>query len=332
MNAINNTFIPYPLQFSSALFEKIWGGSAISELKQQSVDSLHIGESWEIYSKNCISNGAYVGLTLEELIKKYPLEMTGNNQEHSEFPLLVKLLDAREWLSVQVHPDDTLADVLEGEPRGKTECWYILKAEPDAEIVYGLKNGVSKQQYQYALNSGNDIELLHKVKVKKGDFIYVPAGTIHAIGPGIVLYELQQTSDTTYRLYDWDRYGNDGNPRELHIEKGVISMIEYASNIAKVEVKPMTVKTGISKTDLITSQYFCLSHFSIEHAHIECSLQNKAGLITVIGGAPLIIPTHQGDCIINSGYSAFIPAAMKSIVCRNDSTMPTEFLFAQENI
>jgi mannose-6-phosphate isomerase len=269
---------------------------------------------------------------LEDVIQQYPLEMIGYHHKNGEFPLLVKLLDAREWLSVQVHPDDTLADVLEGEPRGKTECWYILKAEPDAEIIYGLKNGISKQQYQYALNSGNDLELLHKVKVQKGDFIFVPAGTIHAIGPGIVLYELQQTSDTTYRLYDWDRCGIDGNPRELHIEKGIISMIEYASNSAKVDIKPIVLKPGIIKTELISSQYFCLSLFSIEHAHIECSLQNKAGLITVIGDEPLILKTNQGDYIIKSGYSAFVPAAMKSIVCSNNSARKTEFLFAQQNI
>jgi mannose-6-phosphate isomerase len=332
MSTINNTFIPYPLQLESALFEKIWGGSAISALKQQAEDLLHIGESWEIYSKNYISHGAYAGLTLEDVIQQYPLEMIGYHHKNGEFPLLVKLLDAREWLSVQVHPDDTLADVLEGEPRGKTECWYILKAEPDAEIIYGLKNGISKQQYQYALNSGNDLELLHKVKVQKGDFIFVPAGTIHAIGPGIVLYELQQTSDTTYRLYDWDRCGIDGNPRELHIEKGIISMIEYASNSAKVDIKPIVLKPGIIKTELISSQYFCLSLFSIEHAHIECSLQNKAGLITVIGDEPLILKTNQGDYIIKSGYSAFVPAALKSIVCSNNSARKTEFLFAQQNI
>ena len=170
------------------------------------------------------------------------------------------------------------------------------------------------------------------MKVKKGDFIFVPAGTIHAIGPGIVLYELQQTSDTTYRLYDWDRCGIDGSPRELHIEKGIISMIEYASNSAKVEIKPIVLKPGIIKTELISSQYFCLSLFSIEHAHLECSLQNKAGLITVIGDEPLILHTDQGEYIIKSGYSAFVPAAMKSIVCSNNSARKTEFLFAQQNI
>jgi len=329
--SMSDTFIPYPLLFEPALFEKVWGGSAIQTLKQGHNSRELIGESWEIFWKNRIVNGEYAGASLGELIARYTLEMTGSLQSSQEFPLLVKLLDAHEWLSVQVHPDDILADVLEGQPRGKTECWYIIQADLGAQIVYGLKSGTTKQEYQYALNHGSDKDLLNIVAVQTGDFIFVPAGTIHAIGPGILLYELQQTSDTTYRLSDWDRVGLDGKLRELHIEKGLISMIEPASNIVVIDGISTDLNSGITMKQLISSEYFSLKHYTLEHNAFNVSMNQKAGLLTVIGNTPISLSGGFDTIIVHPGYTTFLPACLETLTIVSDTALSTEFLFAQEN-
>src|SRR4051812_25265131 len=207
----------YPLLFAPSLHEKVWGGQQLeSRLGKVPPSDQPIGESWEIYWKNRVANGEFRGKTLGDLIAEHPEEMVGSKNADPEFPLLIKFLDAQDWLSVQVHPDDKLALELEGEPRGKTECWYIIDATPDAQIAYGFSEQLDAASYRKAIEAGRSKEVLQYVRVAPGDFIYLPAGQLHAIGPGILLYELQQTSDTTYRLYDWDRMGLDGKPRELH--------------------------------------------------------------------------------------------------------------------
>ena len=211
-----------PLFLQSVMQEKIWGGTHLRDVFGYDIPSDHVGEYWGAISAHpngvsTIKNGRYAGQTLDVLYAEHR-ELFGNRQE-PVFPLLTKILDANDWLSVQVHPDDAYGLEHEGE-LGKTECWYIIAAEPGAEIIYG-HNAKSKEELRQQIESKDWENLLTKVPVKAGDFFYVPSGTMHAIGAGILVLETQQSSDTTYRVYDFDRKDDQGNLRELHLEKSI---------------------------------------------------------------------------------------------------------------
>ena len=207
-----------PLFLQSVMQEKIWGGTHLRDVFGYDIPSDHVGEYWAISAHpngvSTIKNGRYAGQTLDVLYAEHR-ELFGNRQE-PVFPLLTKILDANDWLSVQVHPDDAYGLEHEGE-LGKTECWYIIAAEPGAEIIYG-HNAKSKEELRQQIESKDWENLLTKVPVKAGDFFYVPSGTMHAIGAGIMVLETQQSSDTTYRVYDFDRKDDQGNLRELHLD------------------------------------------------------------------------------------------------------------------
>ncbi|MEE1424949.1 MAG: mannose-6-phosphate isomerase, class I, partial [Streptococcus salivarius] len=203
-----------------------------------------------------IKNGRYAGQTLDALYAEHR-ELFGNRQE-PVFPLLTKILDANDWLSVQVHPDDAYGLEHEGE-LGKTECWYIIDAEPGAEIIYG-HNAKSKEELRQQIESKDWENLLTKVPVKAGDFFYVPSGTMHAIGAGILVLETQQSSDTTYRVYDFDRKDDQGNLRELHLEKSidVLNIGEPANS------RPVTTKVDdLKSTLLVASDFFAVYKWEI---------------------------------------------------------------------
>lgn len=302
----------YPFLFEQVLLEKVWGGHSIHQWKYGESTPKAIGESWEIHTKNVIANGEYAGKTLQEVIDSYPLEMTGR-VDSIEFPLLVKLLDAREWLSVQVHPDDQLAMELEGEPRGKTECWFILAAEDGAKIQYDLKKGSSIQDYADSIQNGRPTEQLEFLEVKSGDVIFVPAGTVHAIGPGIMLYELQQTSDTTYRLYDWDRPGLDGKLRELHIEKG-LKCSRSGAGIFPYQQYPIHEDAhGNTVKCLVNEQYFKLEQIMLGTYPLEYQLHQRAKLITNIGEHDLHILHSDSATVLPRAQSAFLPSGLDQL-------------------
>lgn len=302
----------YPLLFNQVLLEKVWGGHSIHQWKFGEKTPGSIGESWEIHTHNIISNGVFAGKTLQEVIDAYPLELTGRS-EAIEFPLLVKILDAQEWLSVQVHPDDALALELEGEPRGKTECWFILSAQDDAKIQYDLKNGISIQDYADSIEQDKPTEHLQFMNVKSGDVIFVPAGTVHAIGPGILLYELQQTSDTTYRLYDWDRPGLDGKSRELHIEKGLKCTRPGAGIFPYHQYPINTDAHGNSVQSLVNEQYFKLDTITLGSQPFDCSMNHRAKLITNIGEHVVHILHDESIESLPKAYSAFLPAELDNV-------------------
>jgi len=302
----------YPLLCNQVLLEKVWGGHSIHQWKYDVKTSETIGESWEIHTANIISNGEFKGKTLQEVIDMYPLEMTGRN-EAIEFPLLVKILDAQEWLSVQVHPDDALALELEGESRGKTECWYILSSEPHATIQYDMKKGIGIDEYAASIEQGKPTEQLQFLTVKAGDVIYVPAGTVHAIGPGILLYELQQTSDITYRLYDWDRPGLDGKLRELHIEKGLQCSRPGAGSFPYHQFPIQLDNHGNSMQVLVNEQYFMLERVIIGTQSFACALNQKAKLITNIGDGEVHIIHDESMITLHTAHSAFLPAGLQQV-------------------
>jgi mannose-6-phosphate isomerase len=219
----------YPLTFRPIFKERIWGGRSLETLYKKNLPpKVPIGESWEISDRpgdeSIIANGPLAGKTLRWLMENHGGELLGSAKPASggRFPLLCKILDARDKLSLQVHPPTDKADALGGEP--KTEMWHIADAAPDAELYVGLKRGVTRAQFEERIQTGGVAECFHRIPVRGGDTMFLPSGRVHAIGAGLVIFEIQQNSDTTYRVFDWNRVGLDGKPRELHVAQSLASI------------------------------------------------------------------------------------------------------------
>ncbi len=221
-----------PLKFIPILQEKIWGGTKLIDVlqKNNTLQSDIIGESWEVSTvKDAVSvvaEGIYKGKTLVDLIKEFPVELLGKKVAEkfpNEFPLLIKFIDAKQDLSIQLHPNNVLAQKRH-QSYGKTEMWYIMQADNNAEIIVGFKEEVDVKTYQKYLIEGKITEILNSEKVQEGDVYFIPTGRIHAIGAGVLLAEIQQTSDITYRIYDWERTDKNGKSRELHTEQALDAM------------------------------------------------------------------------------------------------------------
>jgi mannose-6-phosphate isomerase len=218
----------YPLTFHPLFKERVWGGRELERLYHKALPPLApIGESWEISDRpgdvSVIANGPLAGKDLRWLMENHPAELLGPASPHAgRFPLLIKILDARDKLSLQVHPPPREAAVLGGEP--KTEMWYIADATPGAELYVGLKRGATRAEIERKLQTGDVAECFHRVSVRPGDSMFLPSGRVHAIGAGLVIFEIQQNSDTTYRVFDWNRVGLDGKPRALHIKQSLASI------------------------------------------------------------------------------------------------------------
>lgn len=243
----------YPLTFEPIYKERIWGGTKLKDYLNKSFDGNKIGESWEIstvaHDVSVVSNGDFAGLNLNELIDNYPIEILGTLSIEKfglEFPLLFKFLDAKENLSIQVHPNDELAKKRHNS-FGKTEMWYVIQADNNAKLVVGFKNKTNKNDYLKHLKNKTLTSILNETPVKKGDTFFLETGTVHAIGAGVLIAEIQQTSDITYRLYDWDREDAKGNSRELHNDLAV-EAINYEVSNTKIEYKPKT-NVGVNLVD-----------------------------------------------------------------------------------
>lgn len=240
----------YILKFEPIYKERIWGGRNLEKLfKRKLPKDIKIGESWELADlpadKSRLAIGPDKGKTIDQLIKDWKSDLMGNIElEDGRFPLLVKFLDANDILSVQVHPDYEAAEHIGGGAQAKYEGWFVIEAKPDSFIYRGLKPGVTIRDVEQAIKRGELKELLLKVSAKKGDFFYLPAGTVHALGPGLVVAEIQTPSDTTFRLYDWGRVDpKTGKPRELHIDKALASIKLY--DWRAFELDPAIRTTGL---------------------------------------------------------------------------------------
>lgn len=251
----------YPLRLKASLHETIWGGRRLERdgWKQLPANDVSIGESWETELHTLVQNGSYADQSLGKVVEELGSSLLGTQAEKifgRRFPLLAKFIDANAQLSVQVHPNDDYARQYEGGKLGKTEFWYILAAEPDARIVYGFKAPTSREAVAQAINDVQLEQLLHEETVQAGDVIFVPAGTVHAIGKGVLLYELQEYSDVTYRLYDYGRLTASGTPRELHIDRSLeVSFYEVPR---RIKVHPVNISNHDHYEDrcLVACQYF----------------------------------------------------------------------------
>ena len=276
-----------------------WGGDGLRRVFGKDTPDGRTGESLEISAIPGLESRDEAGRTLTELIAQYGERLTGPGFA-SPFPLLLKLLDARDTLSVQVHPDDACAKRVENK-LGKTEAWHILYAVPGAQLVYGIVPGTDKETLLRASRAGRDVErLLRRVDVKAGDTFYIPAGTVHAIGKGIILYEIQQSSDVTYRFYDWERTDKNGNKRELHIQKAVdVTRTDVQMDAARgVEIAP-------GHRRLLHEQYFSLDRF--DDGVFEISRNEKRfAFLTAVKNCE--IAWDGGGMILPAGRSALLPA------------------------
>lgn len=257
----------YPLKFNPVFKEKVWGGNKIHDSFQYKGVPARCGEAWLLSgvagSETHVTNGFLAGNTINELVTVYMADLVGEevfNRYGDEFPVLIKIIDANQWLSVQVHPDDALAMERHG-MSGKTEMWYIIDAEPDAALISGLATGIDRNGFLLATETGNINKVLHYEKAEPGDIFYTPAGQVHAIGPGILLAEIQQTSDITYRIYDWDRKDKQGNSRELHLNEALDAIDYTPVDKVKTEYKPGKNKT----VPLVNSEYFNTSFIWLTH-------------------------------------------------------------------
>lgn len=289
-----------PLFLQSVMQEKIWGGTKLRDEFGYKIPSDKVGEYWAIsahpHGVSTIKNGRFAGMGLDQLYAEHR-ELFGNSSE-PVFPLLTKILDANDWLSVQVHPDDHYAMEHEGE-LGKTECWYVIAADEGAEIIYG-HNAKSREELRQQIEKKEWDKLLTKVPVKAGDFFYVPSGTMHAIGSGILILETQQSSDTTYRVYDFDRKDDEGNLRELHLEKS----IDVLNIGAPANSRPVTVKADdLTSTLLVASDFFAVYKWEVSGkvniektaAYSLVSMLAGRGVLTVDGET---YPIAKGDHFI----------------------------------
>jgi mannose-6-phosphate isomerase len=266
------------------------------------------GESWEMHDSARVVNGDLAGKTLADLLTTYGISLIGDQNDPSEgFPLLAKLLDADDWLSVQVHPNDEQARQLEGDPRGKTEAWIILATEPNSQLVIGVKPGTSREVVALAIRENRLEDLLVYQNVNAGDVLFIAAGTIHAIGPGILLYEIQQSSDMTYRLYDWGRMGLDRNPRPLHIEKSL--------QVSTVESLPVIVATpddGRLIMPLVRGQYFSTDLHRFNDPSTKLVLDTHGRffhILTCIEGE-IIVESGETAVTMQKGQTVLIPASL----------------------
>lgn len=261
----------YPLTFEPQLRHYLWGGRNLERLFGRSLPPGPAAESWEISAHPVLPtrvlHGAWQGRTLIEVQSELGRVLVGSRGRHlpcdGRFPLLVKLLDAAQDLSVQVHPDDAYACEHEDGDPGKTECWYILHAEPGVELIYGLAQDADSEQIRRAIAKGAISEWLCRLPIQAGDCVFVPAGTVHAITAGAVLVEIQQNSDATYRVYDWGRVDANGHPRELHIERA-LDVIAWQSSAPGV-VRPQLVSEGNGATlaRLVACPHFCVDQLDL---------------------------------------------------------------------
>ncbi|MGA8302063.1 MAG: type I phosphomannose isomerase catalytic subunit [Terriglobales bacterium] len=304
---------PYPLLISPMFDPRPWGAFDLAPIYPNHKFNEKIGEAW-LTGDNCIvANGPHSGRTLADLSKEFATELVGSAaRDQHRFPLLLKFLFPEEKLSVQVHPDDTTAQRF-GEPWGKTECWYVAHARPGAQIAVGLKAGVTRAQFEQAIHETRAEELLNWVNVYQGEMIYVAGGTVHTLGPGAVIVETQQQSDTTFRLYDY------GRPRPLHLEKGLASVKEQVAS-GKV-IRPAPVTKGKNRySEMIAAPYFTVDLYELQEAHefstSDTSGRNSVQILVAVEGCGIVEVQGKAPVTLAKGDAVIIPAAIGEFVVR----------------
>ena len=316
----------YPYVLAPKLTQQIWGGDALVTVYNQPGDpSAKLGESWECWDDNAVTNGPLAGRTVADLRAQLGADLLGDIDASRMFPILTKIIDARDWLSVQVHPDDAYAQRVEGKPFGKTECWYVLHADVGAELVLGWTHDTSRAEYLERVADGSLGDLLRRVPVNAGDAFYLPSGTLHAIGKGIVVFETQQASDLTYRIFDWNRVGGDGRPRELHVDKAA-DVLNYRRGergaIAPVEF----AFDNLQRTMLIADPRFCVERIVVGREPGSVATGDRP-LVAMALDRGLSIACDGGSAILEPYRTALIPAAARWATFTSTDGADAPFMF-----
>jgi mannose-6-phosphate isomerase len=324
-----------PLFFRPIVKQIVWGGRRLGHLLGKPIgDGSNYAESWEIVDhrsdQSVVESGPWAGKTLRQLIRDHNVELFGRHAGLDAFPLLLKYLDCNRVLSVQVHPDDAYAQRMPQPDLGKTEAWFIVDAQPGSRIYAGLKAGVDHQALQEAIRDGRTEEVLSVVEAQAGQCLFIPAGTIHALGDGLVVAEIQQSSDTTFRLFDWGRVGDDGQPRQLHIEEA-LQVTDFARG-------PVTVQqpdcTGDGFETLVQCDKFVLRQICFDGAYwqrasgakITVGGDHRMHLLTTVRGHAELVTADEPPAALPLGRSVLIPAAAAAVTLRPSSAATTILL------
>ncbi len=311
----------YPLTFTPILKDRIWGGTKLKTYLNKPIVSETTGESWEISTVpgdiSVVNNGVLKGKNINEIIDLYPEEILGKSvitRFGKQFPLLFKFIDAKEDLSIQLHPNDALAKERHNS-FGKTEMWYVMQADESARLVVGFRKDSNQQEYLAHLENKNLIVLLNEYPVSKGDVFFLETGTIHAIGAGVVVAEIQQTSDVTYRIYDWDRLDANGNGRELHTELA-LDAINYQTTPSKIDYKEEVNKSAI----VVDCPYFVTNIIALQETFLWKRTKQAFTVFMCTNG--------QFEMIVNGeilryrmGDTILIPACMENLTLRGKATL-----------
>jgi mannose-6-phosphate isomerase len=315
----------YPLLMSPAFDPRPWGTLDLSAIYPNAKFNERIGEAW-LTGDNCmVANGPLAKRSLADLSKEFGAELVGTAaRDLQRFPLLLKFLFPEEQLSVQVHPDDATAQRF-GEPWGKTECWYVAHAKPGAKIALGLKPGVTIAQFEQSIKENRAEELLNWINVYQGEMIYVAGGTVHTLGPGAVIVETQQQSDTTYRLYDY------GRPRPLHLERGLASVKERNASGKVIRPAPAMIHGGNSRqSSMIAAPYFTVDLYELKEPHVF-STSDREGktsvqILVAVEGCGVVEANGRDPVTLAKGDAVVIPAVTQGFTVRPQWTV--EFLKA----
>lgn len=305
----------YPLKFNPILKDKIWGGDKLANFFGKIDNTGKLGESWELSGyegdESVVANGFLAGNNLTELIEIYMGDLVGDKVYENfglTFPLLFKLIDANENLSIQVHPGDEIA-YERHKSFGKTEMWYVLDAEPDAELIIGFSRNCEAEEYLASLENNKVESLLQHVPVNKGDVFFIPAGLVHAIGKGVMVAEIQQSSDVTYRIYDYKRVDDQGNERELHTDDA-LDVINFSAS-----PNPQIIYTENYNdiNNLVSCEYFTTNLLKIDGAITRNFGAIDSFVVYMCLEGSLLIESEGGKVIVNKGETVLIPAAIDEV-------------------
>lgn len=300
----------YPFKFTPLYKDKIWGGQKIKTVLKQDFGELpNCGEAWLISgvenSQTVVSNGNLAGNELNELVEVFMGDLVGDDiyeQFGEQFPLLIKILDSNDWLSIQVHPDDELAQKRKI-GNGKTEMWYVMQADKDAELIAGFNQEMDREKYLESFNDGKLKDILNVEKVKQGDVFFMPAGRIHALGPGCLIAEIQQTSDTTYRIYDWDRIDQAGMKRELHVEEALDAIDFKQYDSYKTKYTPTLNKT----VKAVGSKCFTTNYLELDQALLKDYSEIDSFVILLCTEGSFSLDWVEDAVQVNAGECVLIP-------------------------
>lgn len=310
-----------------ALKETIWGGNKLREKYGKVSELANIAESWECsvhpQGLSKVASGKYKGMYLRDVLAGHPEYLGSKIKNVDDFPFLIKFIDAKKKLSVQVHPDDEYAGKYEHGASGKTEIWYVVEAEQGAELIYGFYDEITKQQLAEGAKNGDIEKYLNKVRTHPGDVFFIPSGTVHGIGAGNLIVEIQESSDLTYRLYDYNRQDKDGNKRELHIDKALNVVNLKNFSVIRQPMRVLRYAKGISRENILRCKYFQVEKISVntnKNIYVEFNNISCKILVCISGEGIIEVDDRGGNMAFRKGDSIFVSAQVKKFFIRGNST------------